>query len=939
MSEGTVRPMHKKKKYIHIVALTVAFILLVNNGWLLASGWASQRESVLSIEASVDQEQTWIIKWKTSPPESFHRESETVKKLEDLNIWVARPKAGVDLADWLQKWSDHSNVQYLQRNHRVKIENTPNDPLLSSQPHLNMIGAKEAWRTAREQTSITIALIDTGVDLDHPDLKDNLVKGINLLNRNAPPQDDNGHGTSVAGVIAAKGNNKLGVSGILWNAKIMPIKAMESNGYGNELELGEGIRYAVDHGAKIVVIPLGLYKYSPFLEEIVLYAENKGVLLVAASGNDGQAVKYPAAYPTVLAVGGIHADKSIVAASNYGQELDVLAPWRVYTTAKGGGYAYDQGTSMATPQVAAAAALIWSRHPELKPHQVRNIIRQTAEPIGGQRWSERTGYGLLRIDRAVAVNKVEDIYEPNNERNSARRLPLGKMSSAILSSSSDRDWFVITSDYDGEVRFRVQTDRANDRRHLKLVYFESAHSKGTTYSDLSKEIRVPVKAGERSYFYIGAKSGAEIRSLHYRITPMFQIAPDSFEDNDRQYRAYLLPTRNQTVTGNFHQLNDVDWFVLHVEQEGVLRVRMSTDTYRIDPELWIQRAGEDPRIFDDGGWGQTEYSGNIDVFPGKYYIRASNMIAQEAYPVPGEYTLTIQLEYKYGDPNEPNNRSYQATSMVQGNKYVGVIHPDDDADWFSFRIPGERYVTVKVDHIPSNRIMSLSLYDSKQNQLLIHLNNPGQTTLKAEKLLQAGQYLVRLSANSGFQHQQYEISYDAEPLVGGFRDIAQHWAKGPIVDMAEKRIVSGYSDYTFRPNQPITRAEAAAILSSAFELKPEREYAAFKDIHERHWAYYAIVAVTRARVANGYPDGTFAPSRPLTRMEMTVMMANAAGLKGVRGTSSPFSDIPLGHWGLPLVVEMVQKGWASGYEDGTFRPQQTATRAEFVAMLHRLIQR
>ena len=73
---------------------------------------------------------------------------------------------------------------------------------------------------------------------------------------------------------------------------------------------------------------------------------------------------------------------------------------------------------------------------------------------------------------------------------------------------------------------------------------------------------------------------------------MFQIAPDSFEDNDRQYRAYLLPTRNQTVTGNFHQLNDVDWFVLHVEQEGVLRVRMSTDTYRIDPELWIQRAGE-----------------------------------------------------------------------------------------------------------------------------------------------------------------------------------------------------------------------------------------------------------------------------------------------------------------------------------------------------------
>src|SRR5690606_28089424 len=169
-----------------------------------------------------------------------------------------------------------------------------------------------------------------------------------------------------------------------------------------------------------------------FMREAVEYAESKGVLLVAASGNDGKEVKYPAAYPTVLAVGGIRSDKTIEPMSNYGPEIDVVAPWHVFTTALNSGYDYNEGTSMAAPQVAAAAALIWAKQPQLKPYQVRSLIRQTAEDVGAPGWDERTGDGLLRIDRALTTPYKEDMYEPNNTPEQASVMSIDSMLSAQL---------------------------------------------------------------------------------------------------------------------------------------------------------------------------------------------------------------------------------------------------------------------------------------------------------------------------------------------------------------------------------------------------------------------------------------------------------------------------------------------------------------------------
>ncbi len=300
------------------------------------------------------------------------------------------------------------------------------DPFLTKQSNLQQIHMSEAWDVTQENTGMTIAIVDTGVQLSHPDLKPNLVKGVNLIQPSLPPEDDNGHGTNVAGIIGAVGNNDRGVAGMLWKTRMMPIKALEADGSGDEQKLGEGIRYAVDHGAKIVVLSLGLNKYSAYLSDIVKYAEERDVLLVAATGNEGNRVKYPAAYPTVLAVGGVTENGQIDPRSNTGLEIDVVAPWNVFTTGLGGSYENKDGTSMAAPQVAAAAALIWGRNPEMKAYQIRQWIRQTADDLDASGWDSSTGYGSLRVDRLLTEPFSLDMYEPNQRKDQAKSISISK---------------------------------------------------------------------------------------------------------------------------------------------------------------------------------------------------------------------------------------------------------------------------------------------------------------------------------------------------------------------------------------------------------------------------------------------------------------------------------------------------------------------------------
>lgn len=925
------------KRFIK-VAIIICFALLISGAVAYSSDDQKMDQAAQSAE-KFEPDSSWIVKWEADAPIQFWDETELVRKYDDLDVMLVEPMSDVDADDWKKKWSAAPGLVYLHENQKLNMHALPNDPFVTEQMHLDVIKAKQAWDVVNKNEEVKIAIVDTGVDLDHPDLSANLVTGYNLLDPDSPPDDDAGHGTKVAGVLAAVGNNNRGVTGLLWSARVMPIKVMDAKGNGREIDLGEGIRYAVDHGADIVVLSLGLYRYSPFIEEVVQYAESKGVLLIAASGNDGQEVQYPAAYPTVLAVGGVNANKQVYPTSNYGPELDLVAPWQVYTTMRGGDYTYDQGTSMAAPQVAGVAALVMAKHPDLKPYQVRNLLRQTADPIGGSGWNPKSGYGLLRADRALTTTYKEDFYEPNDTASTSKILPIGKMTSAEISSSSDADWFKIEPDYKGTVSFSIEANSKRELENLKMTYYAGTPSSGNRvqYDDLTKDINISVDAGNVSYIVIESNTNIS-QPIGYRMTTQFQMAPDEFENNDYKYNATsLTPRQKQVMIGNFHKQDDQDWFVMNIKEKGVLNVEVASDSYRIDPYLRIEKQGEAQPLVekDTGGPGEAERSGSLEVEPGRYYIMVSNVVS----PVIGEYELTVRYEQKYNDPNEPNDEPYQAVRIARNTDYVGIIDPDDDEDWFSFRLDETSYITLLVSNIPADRVMSLNLYTGIQEPVSVDVNQRGVRQIEASYVLDPGHYYIRLTADKKFENQQYKLRMSTESLQLGYRDLSGHWAAEEIVELTDRRIVTGYLDYTFRPNSPITRAEATMMIGKAIELQPStNKRQSYQDVSQQHWAYEAIQFASQANVIAGYPDGNFLPSRELSRAEMAIMLANALGFEPLSAGETRFSDVPSRHWGFEYINRMSAEGLISGYENGEFRPNANATRAELSSLIFRVLQ-
>lgn len=800
------------------------------------------------------------------------------------------------------------------------------DPFLTKQSNLQQIHMSEAWDVTQENTGMTIAIVDTGVQLSHPDLKPNLVKGVNLIQPSLPPEDDNGHGTNVAGIIGAVGNNDRGVAGMLWKTRMMPIKALEADGSGDEQKLGEGIRYAVDHGAKIVVLSLGLNKYSAYLSDIVKYAEERDVLLVAATGNEGNRVKYPAAYPTVLAVGGVTENGQIDPRSNTGLEIDVVAPWNVFTTGLGGSYENKDGTSMAAPQVAAAAALIWGRNPEMKAYQIRQWIRQTADDLDASGWDSSTGYGSLRVDRLLTEPFSLDMYEPNQRKDQAKSISISKKTAAAFAGGSDTDWYYMDAPYDGTVNVTFDIDPG------QTVNIQHTDASGVLTSKSAQNGQtVPFKVTKgRSYIQLQLKDRSFSSMVPYQWTTSFETYRDPFEDNDKQYKAYVLPARSQTIKGTFHQYHDADWFEIPVEQSGSIRVTLSTDTARIDPVLLVQRQGERSVTVDSGDDGVTESYELSEVFPGSYYIRVTNVKEYEN-PIVGEYTLKIEYNAKLIDPNEPNNRSYQATAVSLGMPYNGLLDKSNDIDWYQFRIEEDSYVQIVVSEIPSQVQIYMTLFDGTLKSMAGSMNDFADNQ-KLSGRFDPGTYYVKLTSNQPFDNRMYQLLVDSKPLTGGYSDIRGHWGQEAIVRLTNRQIINGYDNYTFQPDRPITRAEATAVLSRAFQLNKLRSIA-YSDLSSTHWAYTYIAQAAQAGVIEGYPDRTFGPDQPVTRMEMTAMLARSLNKSGKLRGQAPFSDIEENYWGAGLLKQMKAEGLVGGYDDGTFRPDQQATRAEFVQLL------
>lgn len=330
--------------------------------------------------------------------------------------------AGRDVLEMVAELSGDPSVLFAEPNHLYHLSDTtiaaPDDALYTMQWHLNNSGqtggragadmhAADAWAVTTGSPDVLVAVIDSGIDYRHEDLDDGRVRtdiDWDYVNFDDDAMDDNGHGTHVAGSIAAESNNATGVTGLMWQASLVAYKVCDRTGSCAADAIAKAIRQAAHYDADIINMSLG-GSCSQTIADAVNYAYfDHGVVIVAAAGNSASGVAYPAAFPPVIAVGAVDYNDRIAYFSNYGPEIDVVAPGvNVLSTIPYNGYETYSGTSMASPQVAAVAGLILAQHPGIDNGTLRALIRQAVDDRGAVGFDTRYGYGRINAAKAVTL--------------------------------------------------------------------------------------------------------------------------------------------------------------------------------------------------------------------------------------------------------------------------------------------------------------------------------------------------------------------------------------------------------------------------------------------------------------------------------------------------------------------------------------------------------
>ncbi len=313
----------------------------------------------------------------------------------------AHPHAAEALVTALQH---NPNVEYVEPNYIYTATYTPNDPRLSLQYAWRNIQAYSSWNITRGSSSRVIAIVDSGIQRNHPDLDAKIIGGYDWVQKDTSPDDVDGHGTHVAGTAAAETNNTTGVAGTCPNCRLMPVRVLGDNGTGTVANVANGIIFAADNGAKVINLSIE-GSGSSTLQMAVDYAWNQGAFLACAAGNDGTSSTtsaFPGAYANCFAVASTDNADTRASTSNYGTWVEAAAPGvSIYSTVLGSTYGYDSGTSMATPHVAGLAGLLSSQG--LTNTQIKQRMCNTADKISGTGtlWT----CGRINALRAVMVGQ------------------------------------------------------------------------------------------------------------------------------------------------------------------------------------------------------------------------------------------------------------------------------------------------------------------------------------------------------------------------------------------------------------------------------------------------------------------------------------------------------------------------------------------------------
>jgi subtilisin family serine protease len=359
--------------------------------------------------------------------------SRPLARIPELDLYLVGIDGSSEVEEMVALFSRNPNVAYAQPNYVYRAQVTPNDSLFVYQYALfnkgQQIGwvpgspvgnpnadirAPQGWEETTGSASVVIGIVDTGIDMSHPDLKNKVLgTGRDFVNDDLVAADDFGHGTMVAGIAGAETDNGEGIAGVGWNCRLLPVKVLDALGAGTEDRIIQGMLWAVENGAKVISLSFGAPTAGQALKDAIKkIVETSGVVVIAPSGNDNTAVYAPASIDAhVLAVAATDHNDARWVNSNFGSQVDVAAPgyqiFTAYPVALSSGalpYRFQDGTSLAAAHVAGLAGLLLSLKPDLTPAEVMGILRYSADDVNAALYKgkdEYIGWGRINMEKAL----------------------------------------------------------------------------------------------------------------------------------------------------------------------------------------------------------------------------------------------------------------------------------------------------------------------------------------------------------------------------------------------------------------------------------------------------------------------------------------------------------------------------------------------------------
>lgn len=656
-----------------------------------------------------------------------------------------------------------------------------------------------------------IAVIDTGVAWDHPSLANiNAHYWRNMINNSNDVADRHGHGTQVLGLLAARAG--YGAStGLLPNAQYIILKALNDQGEADDYILAQSIVRAVDYGARVIVLSLGISVDSLFLADAIDYAYQNNVLIVAAAGNNNKQAQFPAAYSKVLSVGSVNANGAVSAFNPAGYEVGVLAHGENVTVLnRTGGTKSASGSSMAVPMVAAMAMNIFHYNSNATVAEVMNHIQVNASNNGS--WYTSSAYGQVDYRNAGTNYSILQSLVAANNTSLARsyNIPRTGALATRINNDSQYKWYRIAAGDAGTV---TMTYSSNSNRYVQIEVMDTSQ-------------RVLKSAwlngsGQKFSFAVGTGTTLIRISSDATNTPVtagfhldYRIGADIWEGNNNTTNAKQIPLRARTEA-NLHAYADQDWYYVDVTEYGTLSVDVTNVPEHMDAVLYIRQGTNSATSVDQRAAAMNE-SYSQYAMPGRYYIGVTDYNRNSV-----NYSYQLNVSFRPGGQIRYTDISYSWARVDIQALYNKSILQEAFAQT---RFYPDRYIT---------RAEYASLIVSSLRLALPTTN------------------------------------------AKSYSDVAaNHWANQAIYVAKANTLIAGYPDGTFKPDMPITRAEIATLTYNAYRAKISASTTNnFNDVYSTYWANREISSMARSGILQGYPDGLFRPNNYTTRAEAVAILA------------------------------------------------------------------